>query len=888
MSDTNPEISRVNIEDELRKSYLDYAMSVIVSRALPDVRDGLKPVHRRVLYAMNELNNYWNRSYKKSARIVGDVIGRYHPHGDTAVYDTMVRMAQPFSLRYPLVNGQGNFGSLDGDTPAAMRYTEVRMERLAHDLMFDLDKETVNFSPNYDGNELIPDVLPTRVPNLLINGSSGIAVGMATNIPPHNMGEILDATLALIDSPGLSADELMRYVQGPDFPTGGLINGRIGIVQAYRTGRGRAVMRARTEIEVTDKGRERILVTEVPYQINKARMIERIAELVRNKELDGIREIRDESDKDGVRVVIDIRQGVMAELVLRHLFKKSSLQSTFGINCVALVNGRPQTLNLPQMLNAFIAHRREVIFRRSIYLLRRARARGHVLEGLAVAISNLDELLGLIRAAQSPDEARAQLCVRGWEPGLMDELLQQQGSDADEETTSLCRPDDLDEAFGIRGRAYWLSSVQARAILDLRLHRLTAMERDKLAEEYRGVIEEIGELIQILEDPDELTGLMKEELQAMRSQYADGRRTEILDAEEDYEEEDLIERENLVVTVSHSGYAKTQGLDIYQAQRRGGMGKTATAVREEDFVEHLLISHSHSTLLCFTDLGRVFWLRVFRIPRASRTSRGLPLVNLLALEKRERVTSILTVDDFNLPLSVVMATRHGIIKKTALEQFSRPRSVGLIAIKLDDGDRLVGTALTDGNADVMLFSDVGKVVRFRESKVRQMGRVTRGVRGMRLGEGEQMIALLVPRLGSTILTLTRNGFGKRTKEQEFPVKGRAIGGVIAIRVSDRNGALVGAVQVNGGDEVMLISDSGRLIRTRVSEISTLGRNTQGVTVVRLREGEALAALVRIAEGMDGSDENGGDSGGTTGDASGIPETVAEQSSPASEDELRDD
>ncbi len=841
MTELAREIRPVNIEDELRQSYLDYAMSVIVGRALPDVRDGLKPVHRRVLFAMSELNNDWNRAYKKSARIVGDVIGKYHPHGDSAVYDTIVRMAQTFSLRYVLVDGQGNFGTVDGDAAAAMRYTEIRMTRMAHALLADLDKETVDFVPNYDGTEMIPAVLPTRVPNLLINGSSGIAVGMATNIPPHNLREVISACLALIENPAIGIDELMTHVPGPDFPTAAIINGRAGIVEAYRTGRGRIRIRARATVEVDAKShRETIIITELPYQLNKARLIERIAELVKEKLLEGISELRDESDKDGLRVVIEVQRGDLGEVVLNNLFAQTQLESVFGINIVALVDGQPRTLNLKQLLEAFIRHRREVVTRRTVFLLRKARERGHILEGLAVAIANIDRVIELIKASPTPADAREQLLGERWEPAAVTRFLDRADSGA-------CRPEDLGAEFGLRDGVYRLSPAQAQAILELRLHRLTGMEHDKLLEEYQEKLVEIGEYLEILGSAERLMAVIREDLVAVGAEFGDARRTEIIESSHDLTAEDLIPQENRVVTISHGGYAKTQSVGDYQAQRRGGTGKSATAVKDEDFVEHLLIASTHDTILCFTSAGKVYWLKVYQIPLASRNARGRPLVNLLPLDAGERVTSILPVRDYRADQFIFMATANGTVKKTELTAFSRPRSVGLRAVELDDGDSLVGTALTDGQQDVMLFCSNGKAIRFPETDVRDMGRSARGVRGMRVPDGEKIIALIVPSADHSILALCGQGYGKRSSLAEFPTHNRGGQGVIAIQASPRNGPLVGAVQVDDGNEIMLISDQGTLVRTRVAEIPLVGRNTQGVRLIRVRDRETLVGVARIGD-----------------------------------------
>ena len=841
MSELGKEVLPVNIEDELRQSYLDYAMSVIVGRALPDVRDGLKPVHRRVLFAMSELNNTYNRPYMKSARVVGEVIGKYHPHGDSAVYDTIVRMAQDFSMRYLLVDGQGNFGSVDGDPPAAMRYTEVRMSKMADPLLADLDKETVDFVANYDETLHMPAVLPTRLPHLLVNGSSGIAVGMATNIPPHNLTEVVNACIALIDDDSLSIDDLMNIVTGPDFPTAGIINGRAGIVQAYKTGRGRIYVRARAEVLVDEKAnRETILITELPYMLNKARLIEKIAELVKEKRIEGISELRDESDKDGLRVVIELRRGESGEVVLNNLYAQTQLQSVFGINCVALVDGEPKILNLKEMLEAFLRHRREVVTRRTIYLLRKARERGHILEGQAVALSNIDEVIALIKASPTPADAREALCGRGWASDTVGRLLSRTGAEA-------CRPDDLEPHYGFRDGQYWLSPQQAQAILDLRLNRLTSMEQDKLIEEYEGLLDEIAGYLEILRDRARLLAVIREELVAILEQYGDERRTEIRGSFEDLTYEDLIEEEDMVVTVSNRGYAKAQPLTSYEAQRRGGRGKAATSVNEEDFVEHLLVANSHDTILCFTNRGKVYWLKVYRFPQGSRTSRGRPVVNILPLAENERITTLLPVRENEDQGFIFMATANGTVKKTPIDQFSRPRSVGLIAIDLEEDNHLVRAVYTDGTRDVMLLTSSGKAVRFKESDVRAMGRTARGVRGAKLGNGHRIIACIVPDPGTMILTASAHGYGKRSQVEDFPLRGRGGQGVIAMQTSERNGDIVGAVQVGESDEIMLISNQGTLVRTRAEEISVLGRNTQGVRLINLRDSEQLVGLERIVE-----------------------------------------
>ncbi|WP_226664804.1 DNA gyrase subunit A [Microbulbifer aggregans] len=858
MGELAKEISPINIEEELKQSYLDYAMSVIVGRALPDVRDGLKPVHRRVLFAMNELKNDWNKPYKKSARVVGDVIGKYHPHGDSAVYDTIVRMAQPFSLRYMLVDGQGNFGSIDGDSAAAMRYTEIRMDKLAHELLSDLDKETVNFIDNYDGSEQMPEVLPSRVPNLLVNGSSGIAVGMATNIPPHNLSEVVRGCLALIDNSELSIDDLMEYIPGPDFPTGAIINGRAGILMAYRTGRGRIYIRAKAEVVRDDKtNRETIIIHEIPYQLNKARLIERIAELVKEKKIEGISELRDESDKDGLRVVIELKRGELGDVVLNNLYSQTQLESVFGINMVALVDGQPKLLNLKQLLEYFIRHRQEVVTRRTVYLLRKARERGHILEGLAIAISNIDPVIELIKASATPAEAREALLAKGWPVGEVEQFLERAGADA-------CRPDDLPEEFGLRDGSYYLSPAQAQAILELRLHRLTGMEHDKLLAEYSERLEQIAEYLEILGSPERLMQVIREELEVLEKEYGDERRTEIVASRQDLSVEDLITPEDKVVTISHGGYAKSQPLADYQAQRRGGMGKSATQVKDEDFVEHLLIANSHDTILCFSNRGKVYWLKVYEVPTAGRASRGRPMVNMLPLEDDERISSLMPVSEYEENQFIFFATANGTVKKTPLTAFSRPRSVGLRAIELDEEDRLVATAITDGSRDVLLLTSAGKAARFAEENVRSMGRVSRGVRGIRMAEGVSVIAMVIPEEGGSVMMATENGYGKRTATSDFPTKGRGTQGVIAIAESERNGALVGACQVHPGEEIMLISDQGTLVRTRVDEVSVLGRNTQGVRVIRLKDGENLVGLARIEE-SEGEDGEGGDEGAAAGD-----------------------
>ncbi len=841
MGDLAREILPVNIEDELKQSYLDYAMSVIVGRALPDVRDGLKPVHRRVLFAMSELGNDWNKAYKKSARVVGDVIGKYHPHGDSAVYDTIVRMAQPFSMRYMLVDGQGNFGSVDGDSAAAMRYTEIRMAKISHELLADLDKETVDFVPNYDGTEQIPEVLPTKVPALLVNGSAGIAVGMATNIPPHSLSEVVRGCIALIDNPEITIDQLMDYIPGPDFPTGAIINGRAGILQAYQTGRGRIYIRAKHHIETNDKnGKESIIFTEIPYQVNKARLIEKIAELVKEKKLEGITELRDESDKDGMRIVVELRKGEVADVIVNNLFIQTQLQNVFGINMVALVDGQPRTLDLKSVLEAFIRHRREVVTRRTVYLLRKARERGHILEGLAIALANIDPVIELIKSSPTPADAKERLIGTPWQPGDVVEMLERAGENA-------CRPEDLEAQYGMHDGVYHLSPAQAQAILELRLHRLTGLEHDKLIAEYRELLERIAELLEILNSAERLMEVIREELELIVEEFGDERRTDIIASQQDFTVADLIAEEDMVVTISHGGYAKTQPLSMYQAQRRGGKGKSATAVKDEDFVEKLLIASTHDTILCFTNFGKVYWLKVYEIPQASRTARGRPIVNILPLQEGERITTILPVNEYAEEHYVFMATAAGTVKKTPLENFSRPRSSGLIALALDEGDTLIGAAITDGTAEVMLVSDQGKSIRFPEDDVRPMGRTARGVRGIKLAEEAQVISLIIPQEGGRILTTSINGFGKQTAVEDFPTYGRGGQGVIAMQCTERNGNLIGAVQMFEGDDVMLISDQGTLVRTRSDEISVLGRNTQGVRVIRVADDENLVGVARIDE-----------------------------------------
>jgi DNA gyrase subunit A len=857
MSDFAKEILPVNLEDEMKQSYLDYAMSVIVGRALPDVRDGLKPVHRRALFAMSELNNDWNKAYKKSARIVGDVIGKYHPHGDTAVYDTIVRMAQPFSLRYMLVDGQGNFGSVDGDSPAAMRYTEVRMAKIAHELIADIDKETVDFVANYDETEHEPSVFPTRVPNLLVNGSAGIAVGMATNIPPHNLTEITNACLALIENPDIDIAGLMEYVPGPDFPTAGIINGVRGIHEAYRTGRGRIHIRARNHVEGDDsKGRQKLVFTELPYQVNKARLLEKIAELVKDKKIEGISGLRDESDKDGMRMVVDLKRGEVAEVVLNNLYQHTQLQNVFGINMVALVDGRPQLLNLKQCMQAFIRHRRDIVTRRTVFDLRKARQRAHILEGLSVALSNIDEVIRLIKSSPNRAVAKQALMDRSWEPGAVTGMLERSGAEAS-------RPDDLASGFGMVADGYRLSETQTQAILDLRLHQLTGLEQDKIVNEYRELLDLIDELLTILQNPDRLMQVIREELEEMRDQFGDERRTEILTDHLDLTLEDLITEEDVVVTLSHAGYAKSQPLSDYRAQRRGGRGKSAAGVKEEDFIDKLFIASTHDTILCFSSRGKVYWLKVYELPNASRIARGKPIVNLLPLEADERINAILPIRDFTDDHYIFMATAMGTVKKTALSSFSRPRANGIIGIDLRDNDYLIDVAITDGSRDIMLFSNAGKVIRFTEGDVRAMGRTACGVRGIKLQPGQHVISLIIAS-DSPVLTATENGYGKRTSADDYPVYGRGGQGVIAIQISERNGAVVGAVPADDSDEVMLISGGGTLVRTRVNEISVMGRNTQGVRLISLVNDESLVGIERVVEDKD--DDLSGDDGEAAVDA----------------------
>ncbi|QSX75660.1 DNA gyrase subunit A [Lysobacter arenosi] len=877
MAELAKEIIPVNLEDEMRRSYLDYAMSVIVGRALPDARDGLKPVHRRVLYAMNELGAHSNKPYYKSARIVGDVIGKYHPHGDTAVYDTLVRMAQPFSLRYMLVDGQGNFGSIDGDNAAAMRYTEARMSRIAHELMADIDKETVDFQPNYDEKELEPTVMPTRVPNLLVNGSAGIAVGMATNIPPHNLSEVIDATIALIDDPTIDVDGLIQYIPGPDFPTAGIINGTAGIVNAYRTGRGRVRMRARAEVEVADNGREAIVVTEIPYQVNKARLIEKIAELVKEKKLEGISELRDESDKDGMRIFIEVKRGESAEVVLNNLYQQTQMESVFGINMVAIVDGRPKLLNLKDLLEVFVRHRREVVTRRTIFELRKARQRAHILEGLTVALANIDEMIELIKTSANPNEARDRMLARKWEAGLVGALLSAAGSDAS-------RPEDLPAGVGLVDGFYQLTETQAQQILEMRLHRLTGLEQDKLTEEYKLLLETIRGLIEILEDPNVLLEVIRTELRNVKEEFGDARRSEIRASEEDLDILDLIAPEDVVVTLSHSGYAKRQPVSTYRAQKRGGKGRNAAATKDEDFIDHLWLVNTHDTLLTFTSAGRVFWLPVHQLPDAGPNARGRPIINWIPLEAGEQVQAVLPVREYVEDQFVFFATRNGTVKKTPLTEFAFRLQRGKIAINLDDGDALVDVSLTDGTRDIMLFASNGKAVRFAEDAVRSMGRTATGVRGIRLAEGEEgedgaentsgahVVSLIVVEGDGDILTASERGYGKRTSLEEYPRKGRGTQGVIALKTTERNGMLVGAVQLSDHHDVLLISDGGTLVRTRAAEISQVGRNTQGVTLMRLAADESLQTIERVDASLD-EDEEGGEAVIEPGAGDGAVETT---------------
>jgi DNA gyrase subunit A len=839
MSEFAKEIIPVNLEDEMKKSYLDYAMSVIVGRALPDVRDGLKPVHRRVLYAMRVLGNDSNKPYKKSARVVGDVIGKYHPHGDTAVYDTIVRMAQPFSMRHLLIDGQGNFGSVDGDSPAAMRYTEVRMAKIAHELLADLDKETVDFILNYDESESEPAVLPTKVPTLLINGSTGIAVGMATNIPPHNLTEIINACLALVDDPDLGAMDLMTHIPGPDFPTAAMINGAQGIRDAYLTGRGKIHLRARAVFEeVGESGKHAIIVTELPYQVNKARLLEKIAFLVKEGRLEGITALRDESDKDGMRMVIELRRGEVPAVILNNLYQHTQLQCVFGINMVALINGRPKCMNLKEILAAFIDHRREVVTRRTIFNLRKARERAHVLEGLAVAMANIDEMIALIKAASNPAEAKAGLLARTWASGIVATLLER----ADAERS---RPEELPEEFGMHGQEYRLSSEQAQAVLNLQLHRLTGLEQEKIVSEYQGLLEQIDDYLDILSSTQRLMTVIREELNYIKEQFADDRRTEILQDHLNLSAEDLITEEDVVVTVSHEGYVKSQSLETYKIQRRGGRGKSATKTKDADFIDQIMVANTHDIILCFSSAGKVYWLKTYQLPSASRNSRGKPFVNLFNLDKNERINAILPVQEYTENQFIFMATAQGTVKKTPLSEFKRQRASGKIAIDLKENDRLVGVAITDGQQNILLFSSAGKSVCFNETDVRSMGRTAAGVRGIRLAQDQRVISLIIATEG-TVLNITENGFGKRTQLSDFPCHKRGGQGVIAIQTTERNGAVVGAVLVSDDDEIMLITDAGTLVRTRINEITVVGRNTQGVTIIKLGKKERVVGVDRIA------------------------------------------
>ena len=833
----------VSLEEEMRNSYLDYAMSVIVGRALPDVRDGLKPVHRRVLFAMHESNNVWNRPYVKCARVVGDVLGKYHPHGDSATYEALVRMAQDFSMRYPLIDGQGNFGSIDGDSAAAYRYTESRLERISSDMLADIDKETVDFVPNYDGKEMEPTVLPTKIPNLLINGSSGIAVGMATNIPPHNLNEVTDACLAMLDNPAIEIDDLIDIVPAPDFPTAGIIFGVAGIKDGYRTGRGRVVMRARTHFEDLDKAgnRQSIIIDELPYQVNKANLLIRIGELVREKKLEGISDLRDESDKSGMRVVIELKRGEMPEVVLNNLYKLTQMQDTFGMNMVALVDGQPRLLNLKQMLDAFLRHRREVVTRRTIFELRKARERGHILEGLAVALSNVDEIIALIKASPTPPVAKERLMEKLWRSPVVEEMLARAGADAS-------RPDGLLPEFGMGKKGYRLSDAQAQAILELRLQRLTGLEQDKIVGEYKEVLEKIADFLDILAKPARITQIIKDELGQVKAQYGDKRKSEIVVDAQDLSMEDLIAPEEVVVTLSHTGYIKAQPVADYRAQKRGGRGKQATATKEDDFIEKLFVANTHDYILCFSNRGRVYWIKVYSVPQGSRISRGKPIVNLLPIQDGEKITALLPVKEFDDNHFVFMATAQGTVKKTPLSEFSRPRTSGIIAVNLDDGDYLIGVDITDGKHDVMLFSDGGKAVRFEESDVRPMGRGAHGVRGMKLAAKQKVISMLVAGTEiKSVLTATENGYGKRTPIGEYTRHGRGTQGMIAIQTSERNGKVVAAALVEESDEIMLITTGGVLIRTRVKEIREMSRSTQGVTLINLDAGEKLVSVERVLE-----------------------------------------
>ena len=841
------EIIPVDIEQELRKSYLDYAMSVIVGRALPDARDGLKPVHRRCLYAMQVLGNEWNKAHKKSARVVGDVIGKYHPHGDTAAYETIVRMAQWWSLRYPLVDGQGNFGSMDGDGAAAQRYTEVRMAKITQELLADLEKDTVDFVENYDGTETMPEVFPSRLPNLLINGSSGIAVGMATNMPPHNLNETLLACLAFIEDPEVSVADLAEVMPGPDFPTGGIINGKAGIISAYETGRGKVKIRAKTHFEDEDIDKPKVIITEMPYQVNKARLIEKIAELARDKKIEGIRDIRDESDKDGIRVVIELKSGHIPDVLLNNLFAQTQMQTVFGINNVALVEGEPKTLNLKTMLSVFFNHRKEVVSRRTFFELKKAKERGHILEGLTIALSNIDAMIEMIKKSKDGAEARSKLLGKKWNPGNITAMLKKAGPDA-------CKPEGMDDSIGLKGKTYQLSEIQAQAILDMRLQRLTGLEQDRLIQEYEEIIDHIAYLLGILTDPEKLIGVVKDELLEIQEKYADDRRTEIQESMADLSIEDLIAPEDRVVTISHEGYAKTQPLEEYRAQRRGGTGKTAASVKDEDFVEQMLVANTHTTLLCFSNLGQVYWLKVYQIPSAGRAAKGRPLVNLIQLSEGERITSMVAIEDYDDKKFILMATQKGTVKKTSLTEFSNQRKGGKRAITLSDDDELVGTAVTDGTKFVMLVSNAGKAAHFSETEVRSMGRSAQGVRGIKLEDQQSVISLIIPDEEASIFTVSENGFGKRSNSVDFRKTRRGAKGVIAMQTSERNGLLIGAAQVTNDDEVMLITNKGMLVRTRVAEVNVIGRNTQGVTVIRLKDKEKLISIAPISEEFTGDSE----------------------------------
>ena len=835
------EIIPINIEEELKESYLNYAMHVIVGRALPDARDGLKPVHRRILYAMHDQNMDWNKPPKKSMRIVGEVTGKYHPHGDAAAYETIVRMAQWWSLRYSLVDGQGNFGSMDGDPPAAARYTEARMTRIAHEMLADLDKETVLFVENYDGQETMPDVLPTRIPNLLINGSSGIAVGMATNMAPHNLNETISACLAFIDNPEITTEELIRHIPGPDFPTGGIINGRSGIVSAYETGKGKVKIRAKVDIVGEDEGKTQIIVTEVPYMVNKAKLVENIAILMRDKKIEGIREIRDESDKDNpVRIVMDLTSGSIADVVLNNLYKQTQMQSVFGINNVALVGTEPKLLSLKEILEIFFNFRKEVVSKRTIFELNKAKDRGHILEGLTVALSNIDQMIELIKKSKDGAEARSKLLAKKWKAGKVIDMLKRAGPNA-------CKPEGLGNEFGLSSRSYQLSEVQAQAILDMRLQRLTGLEQDRLIKEYEEIIDLIDSLMEILSNQERLIEVVCEELKEIQDQYKDERRTDIQDSVSDLSVEDLITPEDRVVTISHEGYAKTQPLDEYRAQKRGGTGKTAASVKDEDFVEQLMVANSHTTMLCFSNLGQVYWLKIFEIPTAGRTAKGRPLINLIQLNEGERITSMVPVESYEEDHYVLMATKFGTVKKTPLKEFENQRKGGKKAITIIEGDELVGTKVTDGTKFIMLVSDAGKAAHFSESEVRSMGRTAQGVRGIRLDKDQSVISLIIPEEEASILTVSKNGYGKRSSVDDFRKTRRGAKGVIAMQTSERNGQLIGASQVTDEDELMLITNKGMLVRTKVSEINVIGRNTQGVTVIRLKDDENLINIAPIRE-----------------------------------------